>query len=139
MSTIGRVVSLLALTFLTALVHGLYLGPAPEEGASDPWSISVTDASSLADPLWVDGRPEDAFEAGHLPGAIRLEFDNWDQALGDFLLEWDPQRTVIVYCSGNGCESSRAIAERLREELGADSIFWLEGGWSALAEGGSAL
>ena len=28
--------------------------------------------------------------------------------LGDLLLEWDPDRAVIVYCSGDGCESSRA-------------------------------
>ncbi|MGC9451715.1 MAG: rhodanese-like domain-containing protein [Oceanipulchritudo sp.] len=139
MSTFGRVVLLLALTLLAAIGHGLYLGPVPEEAALDSWSVSLEAARGLPNPLWVDSRPESAYATAHLPGAIRLDFDNWDQALGDLLLEWDPDRSVIVYCSGNGCESSQAIAARLREELGVDSIFWLEGGWSKLRHGDHAL
>lgn len=87
--------------------------------------------------IWVDARSEKAFTGAHLGGAIRLDPDGGDEGLFQILSLWDPGSTIIVYCDGNGCESSKAIAKQLRAELGSESVFWLVGGWPALQEAGA--
>lgn len=121
---------------MAALVHGLLLGPPGESLERDAWTLGLQEAVSLQDALWVDSRSEALFAKGHYPDAIHLTDDNWDASLGILLMEWDPGRPVIVYCDGDGCESSRAIAARLRGELQVDSVYWLSGGWPSLVQGG---
>lgn len=86
--------------------------------------------------LWVDARPREAFEAGRVPGALLLNEDEWHDRLLDFFDRWielsEPR--VVVYCSSRGCRASHQVAERLREETGADNIFVLQGGWETWRE-----
>jgi len=127
---------LTAMAAVCALVEGL-LVPMPDSLVElDDYAVNLEQAEQLLPVIWVDGRAETDFLAGHLDGALHLNLDNWDNGLGNFLLNWDPDFPVIVYCDGNGCESSRAISERLREELGVENIYWLIDGWVALQKGG---
>lgn len=87
--------------------------------------------------LWIDARSEAAFEESRYPGAVSLNEDNWDRQLGLVLESWEPGQAVVVYCEGDGCSSSRKLAQRLREGLGMEPVYWLVDGWEAIrmAEG----
>ena len=129
---------LIAMAAFCALVEGLLVGMPDTLENLDDWAVRVEDVQALEPLVWVDGRPAEAYLSGHLEGAIHLSLDDWETGLGDLLQEWDPDLAVVVYCDGNGCESSRAIAERLRSELGVNNVYWLVDGWPALQEVGMA-
>jgi rhodanese-related sulfurtransferase len=80
--------------------------------------------------FWVDARSADEYVAEHVPGAILLNLENWDQLFPKFLDSWSPGKKVVVYCSAATCELSREVAERLRQN-GISSVFVLKGGWEA--------
>jgi rhodanese-related sulfurtransferase len=83
-----------------------------------------------ADVLWVDARSADDYEAEHVPGAISLNLENWNQLFPKFLDSWTREKKVVVYCSAATCELSREVAERLRKN-GLSSVYVLKGGWEA--------
>jgi rhodanese-related sulfurtransferase len=80
--------------------------------------------------LWVDARPAEEYRADHVPGAISLNLESWDELLPNFLDQWSPDKKVVVYCSAATCELSHEVAERLRKS-GISSVFVLKGGWEA--------
>jgi rhodanese-related sulfurtransferase len=80
--------------------------------------------------LWVDARSADEYRADHVPGAISLNLEGWDELLPNFLDQWSPDKKVVVYCSAATCELSHEVAERLRKN-GITSVFVLKGGWEA--------
>jgi rhodanese-related sulfurtransferase len=84
-----------------------------------------------ADATWIDARPQEEFEREHVPGALLLNEDRWNELLPQVLAVWAPEKRIVVYCSTDGCGSSREIAHRLRKEAGLTNVFVLEGGWEA--------
>jgi rhodanese-related sulfurtransferase len=80
---------------------------------------------------WVDARSQARYEAGHIPGAVLLNLENWESLIPKFLDAWDLEKTVVVYCDGGSCDASRAVADRLREDYQVKSIYVLKGGWPA--------
>jgi rhodanese-related sulfurtransferase len=81
--------------------------------------------------IWVDARPDDEFANDHVPGAILLNEDRWNELLPQFLAVWSPSKKVVVYCSSLSCNASREVAQRLRKEAQLSDVFVLEGGWEA--------
>jgi rhodanese-related sulfurtransferase len=81
--------------------------------------------------LWVDARRAEAFAAAHVPDAINLNEDSWEGLLEGFVEAWDGAAPVVVYCDSAECDSSRAVAARIRREFGATRVFTLKGGWQA--------
>ncbi len=87
--------------------------------------------------IWVDARPNDEYESDHVPGAILLNEDHWNELLPQFLSTWSPAKKVVVYCSSLSCNASRDVARRLRNEVqlkdseGKNCVFVLDGGWEA--------
>jgi rhodanese-related sulfurtransferase len=82
------------------------------------------------DVLWVDARSTEEYEVEHIPGALLLNLDNWDELFPKFLDQWVPDKRVVVYCSAATCELSREVAERLRKNS-VSPVFVLKGGWEA--------
>jgi rhodanese-related sulfurtransferase len=91
--------------------------PPPFIPESDrPVRISLATAKSLFDAgaaLFMDARDPPDYEAGHIPGALRM---TRDEALGD------PDRVkalpvrgrpIVAYCSGGVCEASLELAQAL--------------------------
>ncbi|MEI6560635.1 MAG: rhodanese-like domain-containing protein [Verrucomicrobiota bacterium] len=84
----------------------------------------------LPPPLWIDARPEAEYRNEHIPGALPLNAEGWEQLVPRVLEAWEPERTAIVYCASPGAQASREVAERLRDfKLGP--VFVLQGGWKA--------
>jgi rhodanese-related sulfurtransferase len=131
-TTTHRLVFLACLGALFALVQGLVIGPVDLD-APDPWGIGWQELENPAAVLWVDARAQSAYEGSHFPGAKFLSLDDWDAGLSTLLIDWDPGVPIVVYCDGNGCDSSRTVAERLRQELESEEVYWLVGGWEKLS------
>jgi rhodanese-related sulfurtransferase len=84
--------------------------------------------------LWVDARSTDEYAADHVPGALLLNLEGWDDLFPKFLDRWAPEKKTVVYCSAATCELSREVAERLRKS-GISQVFVLKGGWEAWKTG----
>ncbi len=65
--------------------------------------------------LFVDARPHDFWRMSRIPGAVSLPEENFDRAFAEAEPRLRRNLSIIVYCSGYGCESSHIIARQLRE------------------------
>ena len=79
--------------------------------------------------IWVDARPDAEFASDHVPGAVSLNEDRWNELLPQVLAVWSPEKKVVVYCSSLSCNASREVARRLRKEAQLPNVFVLKGGW----------
>jgi rhodanese-related sulfurtransferase len=104
-----------------------------------PWSEETLSAGEARiqtvlawgrDVQWIDARSAKEYEAEHVPGAILLNLEDWDQLFPQFLDQWNPEKKVVVYCSSTACELSHEVAERL-QKAGISPVYVLKGGWEA--------
>jgi rhodanese-related sulfurtransferase len=103
-----------------------FLAPAVPQG-----EIAIAEARKLPSALWIDARSFADYNKGHMPGALLLNEDNWDESLPQILQQWKPGVPVIVYCSSVSCQASHEIAKRLMAG-NVKPVFVLHGGWEAL-------
>ncbi len=80
--------------------------------------------------LWLDARDQSSYYRGHIPGALRLNEEEWEGLLEGFVERWRPDLSVVVYCSAEQCMASKQVARRIRDEFGIDNVYYLEGGWN---------
>ena len=108
-----------------------------ENPAEERWTIDPAKARELAAAgpiVWIDARSRKAYEEGHVSGALLLNAEEWGELMFEhqFALQEAFQRPVIVYCDGDSCDRSREIAQRLRELIGLDPVYVLQGDWRAI-------
>jgi rhodanese-related sulfurtransferase len=127
-----QILLILVLASIGSIVQGLLQGRPLTGDQADEWAVTFSEARMMDNLLWIDARPETAFGEGHYPGALSLNDDNWDRQLGLVLEGWEPGEGLVVYCEGDGCASSRNLAQRLRTELGLERVYWLVDGWEAI-------
>jgi rhodanese-related sulfurtransferase len=127
---------LIALAFLPGIGEAVYFRDKVSWQSPLAPSESATVAQARAwggNVLWVDARPDAEFEADHVPGAIPLNEDRWNELLPQFLSAWAqaPGRKVVVYCSSQSCNLAKDVAIRLRKQTDPpmQNVFVLEGGW----------
>jgi rhodanese-related sulfurtransferase len=123
---------LVALAFAPAIGQAIYFRDKVSWQSPIPPSESVTVAQAQAwgaNAIWADARPDEEFARDHVPGAISLNEDRWNELLPQFLATWSPEKKVVVYCSSQGCNASREVARKLRTEAQLKDIFVLQGGW----------
>jgi 3-mercaptopyruvate sulfurtransferase SseA len=85
--------------------------------------------------LWIDARGAyELYEHEHMPGALYLIDEGWEQLLPAVQEAYRPGMRVVVYCDGAGCYASDRVALRLRSELGWSDVYVLDGGWDAWQE-----
>jgi rhodanese-related sulfurtransferase len=65
--------------------------------------------------LFLDARPRDFWRMSRIPGALSLPDERFDEAFVELEPRLRSSFNLVVYCSGYGCESSHAVARRLRE------------------------
>lgn len=123
---------MLGLACLPAIGQAIYFGQSVpwKAPALAPDEITLEEARSWGDTvLWLDARPDAQFSQDHIPGALSLNEDRWNELLPRALEAWAPEKRVIVYCSSQSCEASREVAARLRKEAQLKNVFVLNGGW----------
>src|SRR5215475_15250894 len=96
-SVVAQAVILAALALLPAAGVAIHLRDkiswrsaiAPSE------MVAVERAREWGDAaIWVDARPDEEFAADHVPGAISLNEDRWNDLLPQFLAVWAPGKKV---------------------------------------------
>ncbi len=125
---------LIALAFVPGIGEAVYYRNRVswQSAVAPSDSVTVMQARAWGDgALWVDARPEEEFNAAHVPGALPLNEDHWNELLPQFLQVWSqvPGKKVVIYCSSLSCNLSRDVARRLRDEAQIKNVFVLEGGW----------
>ncbi len=80
---------------------------------------------SEAPPLFVDVRPPDEWQEGHIPGALLAPRNNLESRFETLVP--DHERAIVVYC-GSGTRS--AFAAKTLEELGYEHVVNLAGGFA---------
>lgn len=78
----------------------------------------------------LDARPEPFFRLGHVPGALSLPREEFDDAYGRLQgrLEAFRDGLVVVYCSDAACNDSRRVQTHLLS-LGFARVAVFPGGW----------
>ena len=125
---------LVALSLLPAVGEAIYFrGKISWQSPIPPSQlVSVEQARAWGENVtWVDARPDADFARDHVPGALSLNEDRWNELLPQFLAAWSPGKKVVVYCSAESCDLAREAAERLRKEAQIPDVFVLKGGWEA--------
>ena len=86
--------------------------------------------------LWLDARPSDQYAKEHIPGALLLNEQGFDNQLFELLPPLQTNtKPVIIYCGGEACEASRKIRTKLLESIPMDNCYVLKGGWPAWKAG----
>jgi rhodanese-related sulfurtransferase len=127
-------VLLLGLAFLPAAGQALYFRDRTSwhSRIAESEMVSVELARSWGpNVIWIDARPDAEFESDHVPDAILLNEDRWNELLAQFLQQqWSPEKKIVVYCSSQSCNLAGDVARRLREEAKlSNEIRVLKGGW----------
>src|SRR5262249_35671091 len=133
-SVVAQAVTLAALALLPAAGEAIHFrgkiswrsAIAPSEMITGERARGWGDAA-----IWGYASPDEEFASDHVPGAISLNEDRWNEMLPQFLTVWTPGKKVVVYCSSLSCNASREVARRLRKEAQLSDVFVLEGGWEA--------
>lgn len=111
-------------------------GQEPPRAGQDFQLLDVDSAhimwESLPGVLFVDTRTEAEFEAGHLPGAVRLELPSLREMLTPQLQEKLSQaQAVVIYGSSEETDVEQLLAQALRRELpGLPIPYVLAGGFA---------
>jgi rhodanese-related sulfurtransferase len=96
--------------------------------------VSEAAAVAVSDAVIIDVRTPEEFAAGHLDGALLIDFKN--PTFGDEIAKLDPSASYIIYCrSGN---RSAQAATRMRE-IGIENITDLGSLENASAQTGVAI
>ena len=96
----------------------------------DKYARTIDELSSLKNILWLDSRVMAKFEKGHIPDALHVSFKDWEGALQIIFENFEPGQNIVVYCNPS-CSTSRNMAQKLRQELQQENIFFLKGGFAA--------
>jgi rhodanese-related sulfurtransferase len=131
-SPVRQALILVAVAFLPGIGEALYFRDNVSWQSPIPASEMVTVTQARAwrgNAIWVDARPDVEFERDHIPGAVQLNEDRWNELLPQFLAAWSPEKRVVIYCSSQSCNASREVARRLRDEAQLKNAFVLQGGW----------
>jgi len=131
-SAVRQALLLIALALVPAIGEAIYFRDKVSWQSPDRSSdmVNLDQARSWgANAIWVDARPDNEFEQDHVPGAIRLNEDRWNELLPTLLAQWSLEKKIVVYCSSQSCNASREVARRLRDEAGLTDVFVLRGGW----------
>ena len=127
-----QAIILAALALLPGIGEAIYFRDKVSWRSPIPASEMVTVMQARAwdgNAIWVDARPDAEFEREHIPGAVLLNEDRWNELVPQFLTMWSPEKRVVVYCSSQSCNASREVARRLRDEAQLKNVFVLQGGW----------
>jgi len=80
--------------------------------------------------VFVDARPLELFEAGHIQGALTVPLAEFDEMIEKVLAELPEEGLIVTYCDGEDCDLSAHLALKLKE-IGYKNVRVLHNGWSA--------
>ncbi len=79
--------------------------------------------------LYLDARPKDTYDQGHIKGALNLPLEDLDDRYTDVVAHIPTDKLIITYCEGITCDLSEELARFLRED-GFENVKVLADGWT---------
>ena len=138
MKALIQAVILIAVSALAALATQAWHPRAPalyvteEPLREDEMSMQVIRERFGEEVLWIDARPQEQYDAEHVPEALLINEQKFDeQVLGNLDRLQLNRNPVVVYCSAQKCEASRKVMMKLKEMGFVQEAFVLKGGWPA--------
>jgi len=92
--------------------------------------IQANDLWDLGEYLFVDSRSPVQYEEGHIAGAVNLPWEEFEKYYPQVKVTLHSKPGLVIYCAGEDCDLSHALARRLYQE-GFRSVFVFFGGWHA--------
>ncbi|MEY2481211.1 MAG: hypothetical protein QOI04_2138 [Verrucomicrobiota bacterium] len=132
LSWAAQAIALVLVASLPAIGQAIYFRDRMSWQSPVPASESVSVAQARAwggNAIWIDARPDEEFARDHVPGALLLNEDRWNELLPELLGIWSPQKKLVVYCSNQNCNRAVEVAQRLRKEAQLKNVFVLKDGW----------
>ena len=122
------------------------LTPNPDTGetaALPEGHISLEEAHTYwqnATAVFIDARPKDDFEAGHIEGALNLSLEMTADAnrYAEVAAWLDAELPIILYCRGGLCSEAKDVG-RLLKGAGYPNILILDAGFPGWQEAGYAV
>lgn len=62
--------------------------------------------------IFIDARQEEAFMKGHIPGAINMYANSFNQYVPQ-LVQIPVDRQIVIYCNGGSCDLSHDLADQI--------------------------
>ncbi len=100
---------------------------------TDCWDVHATEALEDREFVLLDVRSREAFDVGHLPGAVNIPYRTMTEKR---LAEYPGDTLFVVYCAGPHCNGSTRGALRLAElgrpakEMIGGITGWLDEGFA---------
>jgi rhodanese-related sulfurtransferase len=88
--------------------------------------------------FFIDTRSKEAYEQGHIPGAISLPAHHIEEYLSEFYIQYTPDMEFITYCDGAECDSSVIVANTLKT-MGYEHVLIFFGGWNEWSRAGCPI
>lgn len=104
----------------------------------DPLRIPLREAERLYKEeaaLFIDARPESAYQAGHIKGAVNLPWQKAEEQFYEVVENVPADKPIITYCDGESCELSDFLASFL-QDIGYENAKALHDGWGRWKEKG---
>ena len=95
-------------------------GALPDQPLENALPISWSQVRPLLEigqVVLVDARPAEAYEAGHIPGAISVPSDSPAALVHSRLESFAPSTRLVAYCQSMGCPEGFQLATRLLREF----------------------
>lgn len=120
--------------------HSAVLAPPPPAPEAKVYDIELAVFQQrLGEPgaVVLDARPEIFHRFGHIPGALPLPRDEFEEYYPKHKarLEAYKDKEVLIYCQGSSCEDSHLVASALTK-LGYMRLAIFAGGWNAWTQQG---
>jgi rhodanese-related sulfurtransferase len=85
--------------------------------------------------LFVDARPENQYQEGHLPGALIIPWQEVDRYFMEAAEQLEEEKTLVTYCDGESCDLSHELALFLKD-MGFTDVRVLVNGWTVWKQAG---
>jgi rhodanese-related sulfurtransferase len=105
---------------------------------NDPPAITLSQAMAdfqAHNTIFLDARLEVDYKIGHIPKALSLPFEEFEQYYPEVEPLLSKDKNIITYCDGTECETSLFLA-RLLKERGFENLKIFFGGWSEWEKAG---
>lgn len=96
------------------------------------FGISLTEAKKLflkQGAVFIDARPDNDYEKGHIKGAHSLPWHDVDQKFTEVTKDLSPNIPIITYCDGETCSLSHDLTMFLLD-MGFNNVRVLINGWA---------
>ena len=77
--------------------------------------------------VFIDARSADHFAKGHIPGAVSVPFEQFDELFPVIADLIESGRELVVYCSNRECDDALLLAAWLKEIGGSNTVLYIDG------------